>query len=669
MRLLLSGFFLLSLVSLCAQSANETERVFYEHAHLDGAEKQLQGLLSSTSTFGTGVAALGDLDGDGHTEVAIGDPAGNGKLHILFVDSAAHILRTQTITAGKGGFTGKLTASGGFGTRIEALGDWDGDGIPDVAVGEPRGKLGVLMYGKVWLLMLTADGSVKSQVEIHGRTEGLTPQLARDRLFGQDIARLPDLDGNGQADLLVGAPDLVAKGTGSVWVLLMASPQTVLSAHSIEKGKAGLGSELRKGDQFGFAVETIGDLDGDGRVEVAVGAPTDDASGQNQGAVYRLSLDQNGQVSQEVKWTQGTGRVESYLEVDDWLGTSLALVGDVQGDPFPELAVGTFRDDDGGKDKGAIYVWSLTDTDSLGPQHKISETSRNFEGEFPLKYQWGYSVSPLGDLNKDGRPDLLVNGQSSRVERSKGSFWMLFPAEYPDRLKQRGTWAAGAGQFSRQDSMMLYAGAKNAEDSAKVDSLYDLSGYAPNNLVFILDVSASMSKPQRLPLLRDAFIELLAFMRPEDRISVITYSGKATLQLDGVPAIEQEKIARTISELKSQGETKPGKALEKAYAQAEAHFIEGGNNRLIMATDGGFDFRELDKPLEKLGTNRIPLSVFYFGKQPEWKLREMEKIAYSGFGNAAYITQGTVNGALLREVKMIRKKKLPEEKAPEPDDN
>lgn len=516
-------------------------------------------------------------------------------------------------------------------------------------MGEPRGKLGVLMYGKVWILLLNADGSLKDHLMISGRSPGLAQKLGRDQLFGMDISMPGDLNGDGQNDLIVGAPELEAKGNGAVWTLLMKSPTEIAEAIQIKP-------ELQKGDRFGMAVESIEDLNQDGVGDIAVGAPGDDEAGLNSGAMYLLFMNADGTVQSQQKIISNQQGFSGYLELNDRFGTSLALIGDLNGDDIADLVVGSSLDDDGGKDKGGLYTLYLQRDGTILDNHKISETSRNFEGQFSLKYNWGYSINPLGDWNKDGRPDLLVNGHRTR---NHGAFWMLFPADWPERLRKNGTWAAGAGTFSKADSSMLYADAENAADSARIDSLYDFSGYAPNNLIMVLDVSASMNKPNKLPLLRDAFVDLLAYMRPEDKISVITYSGKAMLVLDGVPAAEQEKIANTITGLKSLGETKPAKAVNMAYEQARAHFIEDGNNRIIFATDGGFDFSDLDKPLTKNGSAKIPLSVFYFGKQPAWKLAEMAKIARNGYGNNAHITSNTVTGALLREVKTIRLKVPP----------
>lgn len=627
-------------------------RIFYEHSIVRPEHQDLLESLSHGEGYGRGIANLGDLDGDGIPEIAVGDPNPNQSgVYILFMEKEGKLKQFSHISAAVDEGALALTKGGQFGIRLEALGDWDQDGTPDLAVGEPRGKLGALMYGKVWVLLLHPDGTLKDHIMLSGRSPGLIRQLGRDQLFGMDIAMPGDLNGDEIPDLVVGAPELDSKGSGSVWVLMMKSPSEIQEAIQLKPA-------LKKGDRFGMSVEYLEDLNQDGVGDLAVGAPGDDESGQNEGAVYLFLMNEKGSIDKQQKIISNQHGFSGYIETDDRFGTSLALVGDLNGDDIGDLIVGSASDDDGGKDKGALYTLYVQRDATILDSHKISETSRNFEGQFKLRYAWGSSINPLGDWNEDGSPDLLVNGQK---EGNHGAFWMLFPSDWPTRLARGGSWASGAGTFSKEDSSMLYADAKTAADSARIDSTYDLSGYAPNNLVMVLDVSASMNKPGKLPLLRDAFVNLLAFMRPEDKISVITYSGKAVLQLDGVPASEQEKIANTITGLKSLGETKPAKAIQMAYEQAQAHLIASGNNRIIFATDGGFDFSKLDKPLEKNGSAQIPLSVFYFGKQPAWKLKEMNKIARQGFGNAAHITTNTVTAALLREVKTIRIKNKPKD--------
>ena len=183
---------------------------------------------------------------------------------------------------------------------------------------------------------------------------------------------------------------------------------------------------------------------------------------------------------------------------------------------------------------------------------------------------------------------------------------------------------------------------------------YSFEGVAENNLILLLDVSASMRKPEKLPLLKNSFNKLLEYMRPEDLISVIVYSGDAKVVLDGVSAVRRNMITETIESLKSGGSTKGKSALRKAYRLASEHFIAGGNNRIILATDGYFDVEDLFGIAEKYATNNVNLTVFSFGKLPESKIKELQTLAEKGGGNYAGINNVNIDRALLNEAKAVR---------------
>jgi len=142
---------------------------------------------------------------------------------------------------------------------------------------------------------------------------------------------------------------------------------------------------------------------------------------------------------------------------------------------------------------------------------------------------------------------------------------------------------------------------------------YSFDGVAENNLILLLDVSASMKRPDKLPLLKNAFTRMLEHMRPEDRISIIVYSGDARVVLEAVSAAQKSTIEQTIDKLRSSGSTKGKNALKKAYKLAEQYYIPAGNNRIIMATDGYFDIPSLFSITEKSTRQNVYLSVFSFG--------------------------------------------------------
>ncbi|MEL6848444.1 MAG: VWA domain-containing protein [Bacteroidota bacterium] len=643
--------FLLGLLSLAFLFCSAQDKQFYAYKHLKASSLE-ELSLSSQARWGSGLASLGDLNGDGLVEVAVSQPySSEPAITILSLDKEGAVKSYQSWQPAEG-----LTAGGRFGLRLQALGDWDGDGVADLAAGEPFAKDGVLMYGAVHLLLLHPNGQLKKHIRIGGRSPGMVGKLSRNLYFGTDIAVVGDLDGNGVNDLAVGAPGDPAKQVGEVFFLLMKSPDEVKEVMRLTEVMGELTEALSVGDNLGSAVESLGNLDGSGQPQLAVGASLDDTGGFQQGSFWLLTWSRELGMFSGKKHVLQEGAYQARLKPSDRLGYSLAYLPPLDSEnKNPQLVVGALNDDEGGKDQGSLHILRFDKEGEMVSGQKIAETSIFFEGDLQPKYQWPLSVSPLGDLNQDGRLDILVQGGKEGLQQ-KGSIWMLFPTDIPERLKQKGVWAKGAGQLSKADSTMLYKGALTAEDSARIDSMYDLSGYAPNNLVFLLDVSASMKKPLRLPLLQKALVDLLPFMRPEDKISVITYSGKPTIQLSGIPASEQSEITSTVEGLKSQGDTKPARALKLAYETAQLHFIPKGNNRIIFATDGGFDQEELDKVFRKYAGGPVNLSVFYFGKLPPRILKEMEQLAYQGGGRSSHIVPGTAQAALLRELKFIRKK-------------
>lgn len=183
---------------------------------------------------------------------------------------------------------------------------------------------------------------------------------------------------------------------------------------------------------------------------------------------------------------------------------------------------------------------------------------------------------------------------------------------------------------------------------------YSFEGIARNNLVLLLDVSASMNKPEKLQLLKQSFTRMLTHMRGEDLISIIIYSGDAAVVLDGVSAANKQAITRALDNLRSSGSTNGKNALRRAYALAQENLIPAGNNRIILATDGYFEVEELYGIAQKSSNQQIKLSVLAYGKLPKEKIAELEQLARYGGGNFANVTPENADEALLKEAKAVR---------------
>ena len=162
-----------------------------------------------------------------------------------------------------------------------------------------------------------------------------------------------------------------------------------------------------------------------------------------------------------------------------------------------------------------------------------------------------------------------------------------------------------------------------------------------SNLVFLIDVSGSMSTPEKLPLVQRAFLLLCETLTEKDTVSIVTYASSDEVVLNGVNGSRKDVIMSAIENLTSGGSTAGSKGIETAYSIAKKHFIKGGNNRVILATDGDLNVGvtsegELTRLIEKKRKEGVFLSVMGFGTG-NLKDNKMEALANNGNGNYAYI--------------------------------
>jgi Ca-activated chloride channel family protein len=162
-----------------------------------------------------------------------------------------------------------------------------------------------------------------------------------------------------------------------------------------------------------------------------------------------------------------------------------------------------------------------------------------------------------------------------------------------------------------------------------------------SNLVFLIDVSGSMSSPDKLPLVTSSLRLLVDQLRPRDRVAIVVYAGAAGLVLESTPGSQKSSILAAIDRLESGGSTAGGAGLRLAYETARSHFERDGNNRVILATDGDFNVGESsDDAMVRLVEQRRGegtfLTVLGFGTG-NLQFQKMQAIAQHGNGNFAYI--------------------------------
>lgn len=162
-----------------------------------------------------------------------------------------------------------------------------------------------------------------------------------------------------------------------------------------------------------------------------------------------------------------------------------------------------------------------------------------------------------------------------------------------------------------------------------------------NNIVFLLDVSGSMDEPNKLPLLAESFELLVEQLDEDDTVSIVTYAGDDRVLADSVPGDRRGDLVRILRELRAGGSTGGAAGLETAYELATENFVEGGNNRVILATDGDFNVgpstpEQLTDLIEEHAKSGVYVSVLGFG-MGNLKDVTMEAIADHGNGNYAYV--------------------------------
>ncbi len=343
------------------------------------------------TSVGGSVAGVGDVNGDGFADVLVGAPmydagipdANRGRAY-LYLGSTTGINPTPAAI-----FAG-VNDNDQFGRNVAGAGDVNGDGFADIIIGaqfvdNPAAPL-PSNFGRAYIFLGSATGIAGglasiADIVLDGENEGDE--------FGSTVASAGDVNGDGFADVLVGAPLYGTRNTGRVYLFLGGATGTAPTPAAILDGAA-------NGDQFGAAIAGAGDVNGDGFADVLVGAPLADAAGTpNVGSAYVFLGNAGGLDSTPAATIVGT-------QQDGRLGAAVAGAGDVNNDGFADVLVGIpLANGLGGNRNGQtdLYLGSAAVMTST-PARSITGTANND--------RLGSSVGGAGNVNGDSFDDVIV---------------------------------------------------------------------------------------------------------------------------------------------------------------------------------------------------------------------------------------------------------------------
>lgn len=364
----------------------------------------------ASDSAGGAVAGAGDVDGDGLEDVLVGawreDTAEDA-------DCGAAWLLYGPVTGGSGDDADARLTGTSFGAwagrSVAGAGDVDGDGYDDLLIGAYGDDDGSSDAGAVYIVF----GGVTGDLDLSAADIKLTGEDSGD-YAGYAVAGAGDVDGDGLADLIIGAHRDEDGGTSSGSAYLIFGGIT--ASTSLSGADVQLVGESNS-DYAGYSVGGAGDVDGDGLDDVLIGATGEDTDGSAAGAVYVVL----GGVSADLDLSAADHKITGE-DTGDWVGCSVDGAGDVDGDGLSDILIGACQDEVGGSYSGSVYVvlGGLSGTVSVVDAHAelIGESGTDYAGE---------SVSGAGDVDGDGLADFLIGarGDDDNGSNSGAAYLML----------------------------------------------------------------------------------------------------------------------------------------------------------------------------------------------------------------------------------------------------
>jgi len=406
----------------CYHDGEDAEgKVYVYHGSASGLEATESWTAESNHAgafFGNSVAAAGDVNGDGYSDVIVGaycyrnGEFGEGSSYLYYGSGSGLETTESWMVEGNRYYSH-------YGISVATAGDVNGDGFSDVIVGAYGHSNGESEEGGVFVYHGSASGleAAESWTVESNHTEAY---------FGSSVATAGDVNGDGFSDVIVGAYgyDNGEHEEGRVYVYhgSMAGLETAAS-WTAESDRAGA--------YFGCSVATAGDVNGDGYSDVIVGAYGYDNGESSEGCVYVYHGSALG-LETAVSWTAESNRADTYF------GNSVATAGDVNGDGYSDVIVGAYGYDNGESSEGCVFVYHGSAT---GLETEASWTA---ESNCADAY-FGNSVATAGDVNGDGYSDVIIGAYGyNNGESAEGRVYVYHGTS--SGLETTESWTAESNQ-------------------------------------------------------------------------------------------------------------------------------------------------------------------------------------------------------------------------------